>query len=135
MFPKKGAEHRTSRVRVLLVEDEFMVAMLLEDLIAALGCEVVGPIGRVDEALRVAEVELLDVAVLDVNIHGREVYPIADKLAERGIPFVFMTGYGKDGLRQRYSDRPILSKPFHPHEVGAALAQVCGAIDTRPPHG
>ena len=99
-------------LRVLLVEDEMMVAMLLEDMLADLGHAVVGPISRVDRAVEAARREPLDAAILDVNLDGQEVYPVAEALAARGIPFAFATGYGSEGLREPWRGRPVLRKPF-----------------------
>jgi CheY-like chemotaxis protein len=113
-----------SGLRVLLVEDESMVAMLLEDMLADFGCEVIGPVARVGKALAMAQREPLDIAILDVNLNGQEVYPVAAALATRGIPFVFATGYDKHSLRRPYDDRPILPKPFRRRDVHAALAEV-----------
>lgn len=111
-----------SGLRVLLVEDENLVALLLEDMLAELGHTVVGPVARLDKALETAQREAFDVAILDVNINGEESYPIADALAARGIPFVFSTGYGKKSLRAPYSDRPALQKPFQRHELQKLFA-------------
>jgi CheY-like chemotaxis protein len=110
-------------LRVLVVEDEALVAMLIEDALADLGCVVVALVAGLDEALDLAASERLDAAVLDVNLAGREAYPAADRLAERGVPFVFATGYGPQGLRDGYRDRPALQKPFEPRELAAALAR------------
>ena len=84
--------------RVLVVEDETMVAWLLEDMLADLGCAVVGPAARVNQALAMLDAEAIDAAVLDVNLNGQMSYPVADALAARGVPFVFSTGYNKDSL-------------------------------------
>ena len=86
---------RATRLRVLLVEDESMVALLLEDMLTELHHEVVGPVARLDKALEIAQWQALDVALLDVNLNGEEIYPVAEALAVREIPFVFVTGYGK----------------------------------------
>lgn len=101
-----------SGLRILVVEDEMMIALLLEDMLAALGHTVVGPVSRVDKALEMAASEALDVAILDVNLNGKEVYPVAETLAARGIPFIFATGYDGEGMPMRFRDRPRLSKPF-----------------------
>jgi CheY-like chemotaxis protein len=111
-------------LRVLLVEDESVVAMLLEDIIGELGCKVVGPVARVDKAIEMAQHETLDAAILDVNLNGHDVYPVADALAARSIPFIFATGYGRDSLRPPYDDRPLLQKPFQQRDVDAAFAEV-----------
>ena len=98
--------------RVLLVEDEVMVAWVLEDMLAELGCTVVGPAARVDQALAMIEAEAVDAVVLDVNLNGERSYPVADALAARGVPFVFSTGYNKNGLHAGYLGFPMLQKPF-----------------------
>jgi len=111
--------------RVLLVEDEMLVAMLLEELVIELGCKVVGPASRIDQALALAREAPVDVAVLDVNLDGQLTYPVAEALEARRIPFVFATGYGEDGLADRYKSAALLQKPFRPRDVARALA---GAI-------
>ena len=110
--------------RVLVVEDEMMVAWLLEDMLADLGCAVVGPAARVNQALAMIDAEAIDVAVLDVNLNGQMSYPIADALAARGVPFVFSTGYDKDRLLDGYRTFPVLQKPFHRSELGDTLAKL-----------
>jgi CheY-like chemotaxis protein len=111
--------------RVLVVEDEMMVAWLLEDMLAELGCAVVGPAGSVNQALAMIDAgEAIDVAVLDVNLNGQTSYPIADALAARGVPFVFSTGYDKDRLLDDYRTCPVLQKPFHWSELGETLAKL-----------
>jgi CheY-like chemotaxis protein len=114
-------------LRVLLIEDEIMVALLLEDMLADLGHTIVGPVGRLDKALEAARKEAFDLAFLDVNIDGREVYPVAETLAARGIPFIFVTGYGRAGLRPPYRDRPTLQKPFRRLDLHQLVAEVCRA--------
>ena len=109
-------------LRVLLVEDENLVALLLEDMLAELGHSVVGPVARLKKALEMAQREPIDVAILDVNINGEHAYPIADALAARKIPFVFSTGYGKGNLPPQYRDRPTLGKPFQQHDLQQLLA-------------
>src|SRR5689334_299656 len=118
---------RTSRLRVLLVEDESMVALLLEEMLAALDYEVVGPVARLDRALEMAERQALDLALLDVDLNGKEIYPVAEALAAREIPFVFVTGYGTGVLRAPYCDRPTLQKPFRRDDLRELVAKVCGA--------
>jgi CheY-like chemotaxis protein len=113
-----------SGLRVLLVEDESLVAMLLEDMLTELGHQVVGPVSRIGKALELARSEQLEAAILDVNLNGLEVYPVAAVLAARGIPFVFATGYGKRSLPAPYDSRPTLSKPFQQQDVRAVLAEM-----------
>lgn len=98
--------------RVMVVEDEAMIWMLIEDSLVDHGCVAVGPLSRVDDALRAAETETVDAALLDVNLVGVPVYPVADVLVRRGIPFGFLTGYGEVGLREEYRKHPVLKKPF-----------------------
>ncbi|MDT7952611.1 MAG: response regulator [Acetobacteraceae bacterium] len=108
--------------RVLLVEDEMLVAMLVEELLAELGCIVLGPYGRVAPALAAIETELVDVAVLDVNIAGEKVFPVAHALERRGVPFLFVTGYGESALPRDRPNWEACVKPFHMHELAERLA-------------
>jgi two-component sensor histidine kinase/DNA-binding response OmpR family regulator len=110
--------------RVLVVEDEVMVAWTLEDMLAELGCTVVGPAVRVDQALAMIETEAVDAVVLDVNLNGEKSYPVADALAARGVPFVFSTGYNKNNLLTGYRAFPMLQKPFNRAKLGGALAEL-----------
>jgi DNA-binding response OmpR family regulator len=99
-------------VRVLVVEDEFLVATLIEDMLVAAGCVVAGPIPRLSEALDAADRGTFDAAVLDVNLGGDRVYPVADALSRRNVPFAFVTGYSAGVLPYEYAKRPRLCKPF-----------------------
>lgn len=107
--------------RVLVVEDEIMVAALLEDRLLDLGCEVVGPAHRIEEALALLAFERIDAAVLDVNICGQMVFPVADALAEREVPFVFATAYGRGGLASPHEERTVLDKPYNERALEHAL--------------
>jgi CheY-like chemotaxis protein len=115
-------------LRVFVVEDETLVAMLLEDMIADLGGVVVASAARRDRALEIARdrTVAMDVAVLDVNLGGEEAFPVADALAERGTPFVFSTGYGGNGLPEPWRLRPILQKPFTQDQVEIVLREAAG---------
>jgi CheY-like chemotaxis protein len=110
--------------RVLVVEDEIIVSWLLEDMLADLGCAVVGPAACVKEALAMIDGEAIDAAVLDVNLDGQPSYAIADALAASGVPFVFSTGYAPNSLLDGYRAIPTLQKPFHASELADALASV-----------
>lgn len=99
-------------LRILVVEDEMMVAMLIEDFLEEFGCTIVGPVGSIPEAIRLAATEAIDGAMLDMNIDGRSIYPVAEELAHRDIPFIFVSGYGGEYFRGEYKNRPKLSKPF-----------------------
>jgi CheY-like chemotaxis protein len=102
----------TSSKRVLVVEDELMIRMLLEDMLGELGYTVTAEAARIDEALEATKTAEFDLAILDVNLDGQPISPVADALVARGTPFVFATGYGERGLPEPYRDRPTLKKPF-----------------------
>lgn len=108
-------------LRVLVVEDEMMVSMLIEDMLGDLGCHVVGPAARLDEALSLAHTAELDCAVLDVNLGGQSTFPVADLLCEKGAPFAFATGYGDAGLRDVDRASPVLQKPFREVDLRRVL--------------
>lgn len=110
-----------ARTRVLLVEDETLIAMLLEDSIAELGCEVVGPVGRVDAAKQMIEQERFDCALVDIKLRGHSAYPLAEMLQARGVPFGFVTGYNRDRLDAQFRRRPVLHKPFNAAQLKAIL--------------
>jgi CheY-like chemotaxis protein len=111
-----------ARPRVLVVEDEYLIRMLLEDMLDDLGYAVAAAVGSITEARDLATTAEFSVAVLDVNLDGQEIYPIADILIERSLPFVFVTGYGERTLPDRYRDRPALQKPFQAEQLDAALS-------------
>src|SRR5258708_40192287 len=98
--------------RILVVEDELMIRMLLEAMRGELGYTVAAEAARIDEALQAAKNADFDIAILDVNLNGEPISPVADALVARGMPFVFATGYGERGLPEPYRDRPTLKKPF-----------------------
>lgn len=113
-------------VRVLIVEDEALVAMLLEDMLQDLGCEIVASCSNVTQAEEAASSLEIDVAILDMNLGGKPVLPVAEALAERNTPFIFATGYGEGGVPDAWRDRPTLQKPFSMMDVEAALLKVTG---------
>ena len=116
--------------RVLIVEDESLVAMLLETILEDMGCVPVGPAATVDEGLAlVADPAPIDAALLDVNVAGRQVFPIAEALKARGVPFVFSTGYGEGGLPDEWRGQPTLQKPFTEAAVRDALMTAMGLAD------
>lgn len=98
-----------------------LIGMLLEDMLADLGHVVVAVVPRVGEALAAMQSETFDLAVLDVHLNGQAVFPVAEALIARGIPFVFATGYGERGLPEQYRDRPILQKPFAKDDLARIL--------------
>ncbi len=109
--------------RVLVVEDEVMVSWILEEMLAELGCEVVGPAARVEQALAMVNAETIDLAVLDVNLNGKKSFPVADALLARGVPFIFSTGYSNDGFPDAYKGHPMMQKPY-------AIANLSGALES-----
>ena len=113
--------------RVLVVEDELLVALLVEDVLSEAGCITIGPFARVLEALAAAKVETIDVALLDVNVANEKVFPIAYVLEERGIPFLFVTGYGEAALPRDRPDWEACAKPFLPGQLAARLARKVNA--------
>jgi CheY-like chemotaxis protein len=106
------AQPATPGKRVLVVEDELMIRMLLEDMLGELGYTVAAEAGRLDEALEATKTAEFDLAILDVNLDGQPISPVVEALVARGTPFVFATGYGERGLPEPYRDRPMLKKPF-----------------------
>ncbi len=112
--------------RVLVVEDEMLVAMNLEDMLGDLGIVVVGPAMRIDAALELAQTAVIDAAVLDINLHGGRSYPVAEVLRRRGVPFLFATGYGHVEDGSSFSDVPTLAKPYRSTELAATLRLVLG---------
>ena len=107
--------------RVLVVEDEYLIRMLLEDMLADLGYSVAAAVGSIAEARAHAADGDFSAAILDVNLEGQEIFPVADILAARQLPFVFVTGYGERSLPERYRDRPALQKPFQAEQLGSML--------------
>ena len=113
--------------RVLVVEDESLVAMLLETILEDMGCTPVGPAGTIEDGLAlVADPAPLDAALLDVNVAGRQVFPVADALKARGVPFVFSTGYGESGLPDEWRGHPTVQKPFTEATIRDALMRALG---------
>ena len=103
---------RFKGMRILVVEDEALVALQLEDMLYELGCTVIGPASRVGQALELLGVQPVDAAILDLNVAGELVYPVAEILDAKGIPFIFATGYGASGVDDTYRGHPVLQKPF-----------------------
>jgi len=111
--------------RLLLVEDEAIVAMMIEAM-TDLGCVVVDVAGTLSHGLALAETTAgnLDAAVLDVNLGGEKVYPVAERLMACGVPFVFSTGYGLAGISPDFAGVPALAKPYTPYALEKALLSV-----------
>jgi CheY-like chemotaxis protein len=114
--------------RVLLVEDELMIRMLLDGMLTDLGHTVAAEAGGIEEAIALANEADFDVAILDVNLNGQPITPVVEILIRRGLPFVFATGYGTRGIPEAYRANPTLQKPFQ----AEALAHAIEAIAPKP---
>ena len=111
--------------RILVVEDDMMIALHVEEALQSLGCIVVGPVGKLPVALCLAADEPLDAAILDVTIRGGQTFPVAERLAARDIPFVFASGYGDWALPEAFRDQPRLTKPFTTRDLEARVRALC----------
>ena len=112
----------THGLNVLVVEDESLVLFHLEDMLTAMGCVIVGPAMRLQQAKELVEVSTdLDVAILDVNLGGQPIYPVAETLRNRNVQIVFATGYGRQGLPENWQDCPVLMKPYTADDVELVL--------------
>lgn len=118
--------------RILVVEDEMLILMLTEDLLGANGCKSVSAAATVAQALALIAKNTFDVAVLDMNLNGDSSQPVADALAEIGVPFVFVTGHARLAMPDAHSQRPKLTKPYEPQKLVQLLAELSaftGAAD------
>jgi CheY-like chemotaxis protein len=97
---------------VFLVEDEVMIRMMVADMLEELGYSVAAEAGEINEAIKLAQTATFDIAILDVNVNGKVISPVAELIMARNLPFIFATGYGSSGLPEQYRDRPALQKPF-----------------------
>ena len=112
--------------RVLIVEDEYLIRLLLEDMLEELGFEVAGVASSVSEGKTQAGTAQIDLAILDVNIDGEQVFPVAEVLKSRNLPFCFITGYGAQGLPEQYRSMPTLQKPFQMADLKTTLTKMTG---------
>lgn len=112
---------RLAGLRILVVEDDMLIAIYIEEVLKGLGCVVVGPVGKLDAAMRIADDEGLDAAILDVNIRGGHVFPVAERLRARRIPFALASGYGDWALPEAFQNQPRLTKPFTEQELEAQV--------------
>jgi CheY-like chemotaxis protein len=122
--PTRLTQAAERRWRVLLVEDEAIIAILMEDLLDELGCDVVATAAELDGAIAVARTGDFDIAFLDVNLRGVPVYPVAEVLRARAIPFAFVTGYGSTGVDAGRIEAPILQKPFQSRDLATVLRRL-----------
>lgn len=111
-------------LRILVVEDEFLLACALEEDLRALGAVVVGPCCNLEQASAASRHEKVDLAVLDINLNGAMVYPLAEELTARGIPFLFLTGYSALDLPVEFRGSPRISKPYHAANLAAEIRRI-----------
>lgn len=110
-----------SGLKALIVEDEGGIALMIEDMLAELGCEVAASVAQLQKATQVASTAIVDFAILDVNIGGKPIFPVAQILQKREIPIVFSTGYGAEGLPTEFSENPLITKPFTIEALHSAI--------------
>ena len=122
----KGEREAGEPIRLMLVEDEALIALMLEDMVEGMGCAVTGVAPRVSLGVSMAESGDFDVAILDVNVAGENVEPVAERLTARGVPFIFATGYGEAGVPLKFRDRPVVAKPFRAEQLEAAIQKAVG---------
>ncbi|MCC4604001.1 response regulator [Xanthomonas campestris pv. badrii] len=114
---------------ILVVEDDYLLAESLNDLLVEAGVRVVGPVGNVADALSlIASGQAIDGALLDVNVRGQAVFPVADALMERGVPFSFCSGYDRHTLPKRFAHLSYCMKPYNPHTIASLLGQQAASI-------
>jgi CheY-like chemotaxis protein len=125
--PDPGAARRSlAGMRLMVVEDELLVGMLLQDILTDLGAEVAGPYGRLVDGLAAAKAERFDAAILDLNLAGQAAEPLADLLMAHSVPFVFITGYQRDSIDRRYANVPVLPKPIDAAALEGVLLTLLG---------
>ena len=116
-------------LRVFVVEDEGLIAMLIEGMFEDLGCHVVANAANVAQGLEIAANETFDFALLDVNLNGDRVFPVAQALISRQVPIAFSTGYGASGIPHELAGRPVLTKPFRLDELAHVVAEATRKAD------
>ena len=119
-----GAAAMKSASKILLVEDESLVLMLLEDMLVEMGHSIVGAASELDEAIELAKNAAYDVAIIDINLKGQRTFPVAEIVLERGLKLIFSTGYGESSIEPKFSSNPLLQKPFDDRALGDALAKL-----------
>lgn len=121
-------ENSTAGMKAMIVEDNALLAMLLEDMLVDLGVEIAGSAGTLQEAIALAGIVEADVAVLDLNLDGELSFPAAEVLLQRGIPVIFATGYGAERMPDRFTGAPTLEKPYAEEDLKAALIRIRAAV-------
>jgi DNA-binding response OmpR family regulator len=108
---------------VFLVEDEVMIRMMVADMLVELGYSIAAEAGEIEDAIRLARTTPFDIAILDVNVNGKMISPVAEVIEARNRPFIFATGYGAQGLPEEFRDRPALQKPFQMETLATMIEQ------------
>jgi CheY-like chemotaxis protein len=109
---------------ILVVEDEMLILMTIESMLADLGCESITASATAAKAIELTKSQVFDLAMLDLNLNGHQSYGVADALDALGVPFVFSTGYSTDGVSENYRDRPVLRKPYQADEMARILGDL-----------
>lgn len=125
-LPANHTPMRLAAPRVLVVEDEMTVAMLIEDMVAELAYDLAAVVPRLEDAMRLLDSDSFDLAMLDVHLNGKTVFPFAAELQSRDIPFLFATAYGRRGIPEEFRGHLVLQKPFGPVELRRALMELSG---------
>lgn len=123
-----GQLNTVIRRSVLLVEDEVMIRMMVADMLEELGYTIAGEAGDIDDAVRLVQVADFDIAILDVNVNGKVITPVAEAVQLRGLPFVFATGYGAQGLPEKFRDRTTIQKPFQVETLARTIESVLKGV-------
>jgi CheY-like chemotaxis protein len=113
---------------VFLVEDEAMIRMMVADMLEELGYRIAAETGEINEAIRLAKTTEFDIAILDVNVNGKVISPVAELIKARNRPFIFATGYGTQGVPEDYRDRPALQKPFQIETLAEVIASTLKSV-------
>ncbi|MCY7281389.1 MAG: response regulator [Sphingomonas bacterium] len=124
------ADQLLTNLNLLVVEDEMLVMMAIEDMLTDLGCTSIKVASSIDQALELIANNDFDLATIDLNLNGARSYPVARTLDARGVPFVFSTGYGEDGVGEGFGDRPVLTKPYGNFQLVTILTALLAATDT-----
>jgi DNA-binding response OmpR family regulator len=118
---------QASPLRVLVLEDEWLIAEQIEAALNDAGFDIVGPVGRIEEAMALLSGDGIDAAVLDINVHGQRTFRVAERLAARSTPFVFLSGYSEVELPSSFSERPLMQKPIDPVALGHCVISLLRA--------
>lgn len=110
--------------RILVVEDDFLILSMIEDMLSDLGCRSIAAAATIEQAIRLVNSEGFDAAMLDINLNGRDSFAVADALVARGVPFIFATGNSRNSMVEAYSNRPVLRKPFKFEELAKMLGTI-----------